>query len=107
MRDIHCPKDIGFTNTFEGKDCEMEQRYNNCYHCWTSAIARNNQEYLQRKLQEKEETDKLKALKEEVKVLKNPNAYENTRILKQLIEKQNNLSYYYALERRIEREAEE
>ena len=39
MREIHCPKDIGFENTFEGDDCEREQHYNNCYHCWTSAIA--------------------------------------------------------------------
>lgn len=39
MRDIHCPKDIGFENTFDGKDCEKEQFYNNCYHCWLSAIA--------------------------------------------------------------------
>ena len=53
MRTIHCPKDIGLTNIFEGKDCEMEQRYDDCYHCWSSAIARNNQEYLQRKLREK------------------------------------------------------
>ena len=63
MRTIHCPKDIGFVNTFEGTDCEIEQHYNDCYHCWASAIARNNQEYLQRELREKEEA--------EVGVLKN------------------------------------
>ena len=39
MRDIHCPKDIGFENTFSGEDCEKEQHYNNCYHCWSTAIA--------------------------------------------------------------------
>lgn len=73
MRTIHCPKDIGFKNTFEGGDCKLEQWYDDCYHCWTSAIAKNNQEYLQRKLREKEEADKLKVLKEEVMVLKNQN----------------------------------
>ena len=40
MIDIHCPKDIGFENTFSEKDCENEQHYNNCYHCWSSAIAK-------------------------------------------------------------------
>ncbi len=69
MRTIHCPKDIGLTNIFEGRECEMEQRYDNCYHCWSSALAKNNQEYLQRKLRE-EETDELKALKEEIRALK-------------------------------------
>ena len=40
MRDIHCPKDIGFENTFSGEDCEKEQHYNNCYHCWSTALAK-------------------------------------------------------------------
>lgn len=40
MRDIHCPKDIGFENTFSGEDCEKEQFYNNCYHCWSTALAK-------------------------------------------------------------------
>ena len=40
MRDIHCPKDIGFKNTFSGEDCEKEQHYNNCYHCWSTALAK-------------------------------------------------------------------
>lgn len=78
MRTIHCPKDIGLTNIFEGKDCEMEQRYDDCYHCWSSALAKNNQEYLQRKLREEEAADELKALKEKrLKALK-----EETRALK-------------------------
>lgn len=42
--DIHCPKDIGFENIFDGKDCEKEQFYNNCYHCWSSAIAKKCQQ---------------------------------------------------------------
>lgn len=54
MRTIHCPKDIGLNNTFEGRDCECEQYYNNCYHCWASAIAENNQRYCERKLAEQE-----------------------------------------------------
>lgn len=40
MRDIHCPKDIGFVDTFSGEDCEKEQYYNNCYHCWSTALAK-------------------------------------------------------------------
>lgn len=48
MRDIHCPKDIGFENIFEGKDCEAEQFYNNCFHCWSSAIAKRCQQERQR-----------------------------------------------------------
>lgn len=40
MRDIHCPKDIGFENTFGGEDCEKEQHYNNCYHCWSTALTK-------------------------------------------------------------------
>lgn len=44
MRDIHCPKDIGFENTFSGKDCEKEQYYNNCYHCWSTAKVKAIQE---------------------------------------------------------------
>ena len=40
MRDIHCPKDIGFENTFSGEDCEKEQHYNNCYHCWSTALVK-------------------------------------------------------------------
>ena len=50
MRDIHCPKDIGFNNIFDGADCKEEQLYNNCYHCWSSAIAENNQKYFEGKL---------------------------------------------------------
>lgn len=38
MKTIHCPKDIGLINTFDNEDCEREQFYNDCYHCWTSAI---------------------------------------------------------------------
>ena len=44
MRDIHCPKDIGFENTFSGEDCEKEQYYNNCYHCWSTAKVKALQE---------------------------------------------------------------
>lgn len=44
MRDIHCPKDIGFENTFGWEDCEKEQFYNNCYHCWSTAIARHDRQ---------------------------------------------------------------
>lgn len=40
MRDIHCPKDIGLENTFINEDCQKEQFYNNCYHCWTTALAK-------------------------------------------------------------------
>lgn len=40
MRNIHCPKDIGFENTFNGEDCKIEQFYNDCYHCWGTAIAK-------------------------------------------------------------------
>lgn len=40
MRNIHCPKDIGFENTFNGEDCRIEQFYNDCYHCWGTAIAK-------------------------------------------------------------------
>lgn len=43
MRDIHCPKDIGFENTFSGEDCEKEQHYNNCYHCWSTALAKGKE----------------------------------------------------------------
>ena len=57
--------DIGLTNIFEGWECEMEQRYDDCYHCWSSTLAKNNQEYLRRKLREEEEADELKALREE------------------------------------------
>lgn len=48
MRDIHCPKDIGFKNIFNGEDCKTEQFYNNCYHCWSSAIAKRCQQERQR-----------------------------------------------------------
>ena len=41
MRDIHCPKDIGFENTFSGSECVDEQNYNDCFHCWNTALARN------------------------------------------------------------------
>lgn len=53
MRTIHCPKDIGFVNTFDGEDCKREQFYNNCYHCWATAIA----VALQKKKCENGETD--------------------------------------------------
>jgi len=58
MRDIHCPKDIGLNNIFIGEDCKAEQWYDNCYHCWSSAIAENNQEYYKGKI--KEELEELK-----------------------------------------------
>ena len=61
MREIHCPKDIGFNNIFVGEDCKKEQWYDNCYHCWSSAIAENNQEYFKRKFKEE-----LKKLKKEI-----------------------------------------
>lgn len=38
MRNIHCPKDVGLENTFSGEDCEKELIYNNCYHCWSTAL---------------------------------------------------------------------
>lgn len=41
MRTIHCPKDLGFKNTFSDEDCESEQYYNNCYHCWSTALAKD------------------------------------------------------------------
>ena len=31
MRYIHCPKDIGFENRFDGEDCKREQFYNDCH----------------------------------------------------------------------------
>jgi hypothetical protein len=40
MRNIHCPKDIGFENTFSADDCAKEQYYNNCFHCWATAKAK-------------------------------------------------------------------
>ena len=46
MRDIHCPKDIGFENTFSGEDCEKEQHYNNCYHCWSTALAKGKSHWV-------------------------------------------------------------
>ena len=48
MRDIHCPKDIGFENTFDNEECKAEQFYNNCYHCWSSAIAEMRHQERQR-----------------------------------------------------------
>lgn len=44
MKDIKCPKNLGFENTFQGKDCEREKYYNDCYHCWGSAIAKYKQD---------------------------------------------------------------
>ena len=45
MRDIHCPKDVGLQNIFDGEDCKTEQLYNDCFHCWSSAIGKRcNQE---------------------------------------------------------------
>lgn len=41
MRTIHCPKDLGFKNTFSDEDCKSEQYYNNCYHCWSTALAKD------------------------------------------------------------------
>jgi len=61
MRDIHCPKDIGFNNIFIGEDCKKEQWYDNCYHCWSSAIVENNQKYFKRKFEEE-----LENIKEEI-----------------------------------------
>lgn len=61
MRTIHCPKDIGFVNTFDGEDCEREQFYNDCYHCWTSAIA----VAFQKKRAENEKKGSVKVLKNE------------------------------------------
>jgi len=46
MRDIHCPKDIGFENTFYEEDCKREQFYNNCYHCWSTAIAKEKANWI-------------------------------------------------------------
>lgn len=40
MKEIKCPKDLNFENTFQGNDCEREKYYNDCYHCWCSAIAK-------------------------------------------------------------------
>ena len=40
MRDIHCPKDIGLEDIFDGEDCKAEQFYNYCHHCWSSALAK-------------------------------------------------------------------
>lgn len=48
MRDIHCPKDIGFENIFDGEDCKAEQFFNFCYYCWSSAIAKRCQQERQR-----------------------------------------------------------
>lgn len=43
MKTIHCPKDIGFINTFDGENCKREQFYNDCYHCWASNIAEEDE----------------------------------------------------------------
>lgn len=45
MVDKQCPKDVGLTNTFSGEDCEREQFYNNCYHCWSTARAKGNKKH--------------------------------------------------------------
>ena len=42
MADKQCPKDVGLINTFSGEDCEREQFYNDCYHCWSTARAKGN-----------------------------------------------------------------
>lgn len=39
MKDIKCPKDIGFTNIFKEGECESAKYYGDCYHCWQSSIA--------------------------------------------------------------------
>lgn len=40
MKNTYCPTDIGFINTFDGEDCKAEQWYNGCYHCWSTALAK-------------------------------------------------------------------
>jgi len=39
MKEIKCPKDIGFENIFYGERCKSSDC---CYHCWTSSIAKHD-----------------------------------------------------------------
>lgn len=50
MRDIHCPSEVSIENTFEleSSECKAEQFYNNCYHCWSSALAKMRHQERQR-----------------------------------------------------------
>lgn len=62
MKDIKCPKDLQFENTFQGSDCKREKFYNGCYHCWGSAIAKFKHDIHNEAIQEFAE----KLLKQEV-----------------------------------------
>ena len=66
MRDIHCPKDIGFENTFSGEDCEKEQHYNNCYHCWSTALAKGKIHCVLDKIRDEIEKKIIKRLRKEI-----------------------------------------
>lgn len=41
MKEIKCPNDIGFENTFPESECEMHKFYGDCFHCWGSSIAKH------------------------------------------------------------------
>lgn len=62
MKDIKCPKDLQLENIFQGNDCAREQLYNDCHHCWSSAIAKFKHDVHNEAIQEFAE----KLLKQEV-----------------------------------------
>lgn len=67
MKTIHCPKDIGLVNTFDGEDCKKEQFYNNCYHCWGCAIAKKTGRTMRREQMTNQKA--IEVLKKELQII--------------------------------------
>lgn len=52
MNDIKCPHDLNqfllgepkFENTFSEEECEQRKFYGDCYHCFSTAIAKRDQQ---------------------------------------------------------------
>lgn len=52
MNEIKCPHDLNqfllgepiFENTFSEEECEQRKFYGDCYHCFSTAIARRDQQ---------------------------------------------------------------
>lgn len=50
MNKVECPKDLNqfvlgeplFENTFPAEECEQRKFYGDCYHCFSSAIAKRD-----------------------------------------------------------------
>lgn len=65
MKEIKCPYDLNqfligepiFENTFPKEECEQKKFYGDCYHCFSTAIARRDSQL---------NTDTIKKIKAEI-----------------------------------------